>query len=657
MYRFLFFLFCFHLSQLALAQSDMELDSLKYQLVDSTKRSKLDVLNRLSFLLREQNITESFEYANLAEKLSIVANDSLNLGRAKSNLGWIFYRTGVWDKAFRYSRDAFLISYKLKDKQGLAMSLNNLGVIYYKQKNYQEAIKKFKEAYRIGFEIKDPYVIVRSFDNLSLNFLASNDLDSAYEYAYHALEINNKYNSIYFNSFIYRVLGDIQLARGQIEDALATYDFALLTDSHHRLESFEASILNRQGNAFRLLGQYEKAAELLERSKEISLLKSYQEELVSSYKNLALTYEAMNELGLAFQNQLAYNRLSELLEEKVNKDRLALISAMFEVEKTDAELRYLRAENDYKELQIKSFKTYNNFYIFGTLILSGLFLWLFVLHGKTKAINTALLENQNKVNQQKKKLEKQSHDLERSNNLKNRLFSILGHDLKTPVAQLQGVLGLMNDNNLSREEFNEISYVLKRNVDGLFVTLDNILSWSRAQMDGFKLHLRPTSCLYTINQCLELLRQHAEGKGLSFHVNVDKETKIWVDHDLFQIVLRNLLSNAIKYSKKNSFIDIFSFEDKENVVIKVKDYGMGMSKNMLHQIRTQKFSLLESSKGTDNERGTGLGVNLCKEFTSMMGGTIHFESERNIGTTVTLRFRKVLMVEDSPELHPQKYLV
>ncbi len=658
MFRVLFFLNCLILSQLVVyGQSDMELDSLKFQIEAPESRSKVEVLNRLSFLLREQNITESYEYATFAEQLAISEGDSINLGRAKANLGWIFYRTGVWDKAFRYSRDAFLISFRIKDKQGMAMSLNNLGVIYYKQKNYQEAIKKFREAYQIGFEIEDPYVIIRSFNNLALNFLATNELDSAYNYAYRALEINDKYNSVYYNSFIYRVIGDIQAAKGSIDDALATYDFALLTDTHHRLESFEASILNRKGKAYRLLGQFEMAAEYLEKSKEISIIKNYQEELANSYKNLALTYEALNKLDLAFHNQMAYNKLSELLEEKVNKDRLALISAMFEVEKTDAELRYLRAENDFKELQIKSFKTYNNIYVFGTLILGILFIWLFALHKKTKSINLALVINQNKVNQQKEELEKQSKDLERSNKLKNRLFSILGHDLKAPVAQLQGVLGLMNDNSLSREEFNEISYVLKRNVDGLFVTLDNILSWSRAQMDGFKLHLRPTSCLSTINQCIELLQQHASGKGLEFNVNVGKETKVWVDHDLFQIILRNLISNAIKYSKKNSFIDVFALEEDDCVIIKVKDYGMGMSKEMLDQIRNQKFSLMESSKGTDNERGTGLGVNLCKEFTNMMGGTIHFESARNIGTTVTLKFRKVMLVEDSQEIHPRKYLV
>lgn len=608
------------------------------------------VLNRLSFLIREKNLSQAFEYANEAEKIGKALKDSLILANAKENLGWIYYRTGVWDKAFRYSRDAYTISYKIRDRKGLAMSLNNLGVIYYKQKNYTEAIKKFKEAYSIGVQLDDPFLMVRSLNNTALNFLATVQLDSAYHYAYQSLAINNEFQTNFYNSFIYRVIGDIQLARNQVDDAISTYDFALNIASHHRLESFEASILHRLGNAYMLKGEIETAIELLEKGKDMALEKNYQEELIQCYKFLAIAYEKVDKLDLAFYNQMAFNRLGDILEDRVNKDRLALIAAMFEVEKSDAEIRYLRAENDYQDLQIKSFKTYNILFTFGTIFLAGLFVWLWSLHKKTIAMNKELLDNQMKVEQQKEELQNQSQNLDRSNRLKNRLFSILAHDLKTPVAQLQGVLGLFNDDNMSQEEFLELSPTLKRNVDGLYVTLDNILTWSRAQMEGFKVQLRPTLVNPILTECLGLLEQYALGKGISIQVEVEEDLRVWVDTDLFQIILRNLIGNAVKYSKRDSAIYIEAKESGDYAIFSIKDDGIGISAEKLAQIKQQQFSLIDSSNGTENERGTGLGINLCKEFTKMMDGEISFESKRNQGTQVFLKFKRVKILSNSQGL-------
>jgi signal transduction histidine kinase len=123
--------------------------------------------------------------------------------------------------------------------------------------------------------------------------------------------------------------------------------------------------------------------------------------------------------------------------------------------------------------------------------------------------------------------------------------------------------------------------------------------------------------------------------------------KVWVDQDLITIVVRNVISNAIKYSKKNSKIDIFTRIDADAVTLVIKDYGVGMSREKLEEVRAVKFSLLESSMGTENERGTGLGLNLCKEFTHMMGGIIEFDSEKDKGTTVYLQFKRVQVIAGS----------
>ncbi|MFD2201445.1 tetratricopeptide repeat-containing sensor histidine kinase [Shivajiella indica] len=647
MKRVLFFLIFLNLHVGIYAQDYYELDSLKAIVPSLEKSEKLNALNRITFLLRELDITQAFEYGNEAEKLALALNDSLALGRAKSNLGWIYYRAGVWEKAFRNSRDAYLIGLKKNDRKELAMSLNNLGSIYYQQRNFDDAIKKFKEAYTIGIELEDTYLIVRSVNNIALNYSRSNQLDSALLYAHKALGYNEIAGTNFFKSFTYRVIGDVQMEKNQIDEAISTYEYALSVSSHQRSNNFETSINHRLGKAYWLKGESKKAIAVLEEAKEVAIANNFQDDLAQTLKVLALVYESMNNIALAYQNQKAYNNLVEIIGERVDKDRLALISGMFEVEKTDAEVKMLKAENELQQVQVNNFKMLSIMVTFGALVLGFLLVWLFSLHKKSISTNAHLFVQQEKVNQQKIALEKQSRELNLSNKLKDRIFSILGHDLKSPVAQLQGVLGLLQNKDLSKEEFYEISHVLKRNVDGLYIALENILSWSRSQMEGFKVHLSPVSYKSTINQCLEFLDQQAKAKDISFNLKIENDLKVWVDQDLITIVIRNVISNAIKYSRKNSKIDVFTQSDSNSVSLMIRDYGVGMNQKKLEEVRSAKFSLLESSIGTENERGTGLGLNLCKEFTQMMGGDIEFESEKERGTTVSLKFKRVQVIAGS----------
>lgn len=630
-----------------IAQQD-EADSLQTLLQNTTDQNeKVKLLNQVTFLLREKDIAKALEFGNEAESLALELKDSLQLAKAKGNLGWINYRLGVWDKAFRYSRDAYLMGLDQSDKAEVAMTLNNLGAIYYQQTNYEEAIKKFKEAYNIGKELNDSYIIIRSLNNIALNYSKTEMLDSAMFFAQEAIKENKAAGSIYFTSFTNRVIGDVYLAKGEIEKAIETFNVALNVASHQRLSSFESSILHRLGKAYFLNKENDKALEMLERGKVISRENGFQDELVNTLKNLALVYEALGDVPKAYENLKQYTELSNVLEEKSDKDRLALIQSMFEVEKSDAEVKVLRSENLLQDLRLKNFRLLIFITSIAAMLLGALLLWLYGLNKKTKEINKDLIFKQEKVNQQKLALEKQSNELENSNNLKNKLFSILGHDLKSPVSQLQSVLGLVNTQELTPNEFATISLILKRNVDSLYVVLDNILSWSKSQMEGFKVQLSPTKLETVIKPCLDLLQNQADLKDLVISVNLDSNEKVWADPDLLQVIVRNILSNAIKFSKKGSNIEIRSYDDGKLVTLEIQDYGVGMPQKILDFIQSETFSILQSSPGTEKEKGTGLGLSISREFVSLMEGGLTFESEKGKGTKAILQMKIVQVVTGS----------
>jgi signal transduction histidine kinase/predicted negative regulator of RcsB-dependent stress response len=641
MLRLFLMLSVFGLANLLRAQNS-EPDSLKEVLKGlGTDRQRLEFFNHAAFLMREKNLQQSLEWSLEAERLAINLVDSVQLVAAKGNLGWIYYRLGVWDKSFRYSKDAYVIGSKIGYRKEVGMALNNLGDLYFQRRNYTEAIQKFKEALEVGIGIDDDFLIIRSMNNIALNLSKVGELDSAYWYAEQALKQNESIGAAYFNTFTHRVIGDILLAKGEVLQSIKTYERALEASSAQKLRSFEASVFHRLGKAHIIAGNNVKAKEYLEKGLIVSQEGGFKDELLQTFQELANLYHALGNVEKAYQYHRSFTELNKEQEEANDKERIAVLQAMFEMEKSDAEINFLKMENSVKELEIQNFKRL--VVIVAIFVILALFLWIrmLVLNKRLKQAHHDLEKKRDFSENQRRELEAKSAELAESNRMKNRIFSILGHDLKTPVAQLKGVLELLHDQELTKEEFEGISHILKRNVDGLFETIDNILVWSKSQMEGFRVQPLPIKMIRAVRPCLELLQHQANSKDIIVYLYVDPDEEVFADPDLLQIIIRNLISNAIKFSNKGSRIDVMTKVEGDLLKLIVQDFGTGMSELKLDTILNQNVLLLESSAGTEKEKGTGLGLSLCKEFLSKMQGFLEIESKKGEGTRVAISLPRV----------------
>lgn len=614
-----------------------EVDSLTEVLMGiDSDRQRLDFFNNAAFSIREKNLQQALDWSLQAEQLAMHLEDSAQLVVAKGNLGWVYYRLGVWEKSFRYSKDAYVIGSKIDDKKEVGMALNNLGALYYQRRNYAEAIQKFKEALNVGNAIGDDYLTIRSMNNIALNFSKVGELDSAYVYAKKALKRNEKIGGVYFNSFTHRVIGDIQLAKGEVLQAIRTFERALEVSTSQKLTSFEASIFYRLGKAYILSGDRTKAKEYLEKGLKVSQEGGFKDELLHTYQELANLYHALGDVEKAYEYHRAYTELGKIQDEANDKERIAVLQAMFEVEKSDAEINFLKMQNSLKELEIRNFKRLVIIITLSVILAIILLIRMSWLNKRLKQTHQDLEIKKNLSEFQRRELETKSVELAESNRMKNRIFSVLGHDLKTPVAQLKGVLDLMHNQELSKEEFEGISHILKRNVDGLFETIDNILVWSKSQMEGFRVQPSRVKMIRVVRPCLELLQYQASSKDIIVYLYVDQDEEVLADPDLLQIIIRNLISNAIKFSNKGSRIDVMTKVEGDLLKLIVQDFGTGMSDVQLDTILNQQVLLLESSVGTEKEKGTGLGLSLCKEFLAKMEGSLEIESKKGEGTRVTV---------------------
>lgn len=229
-----------------------------------------------------------------------------------------------------------------------------------------------------------------------------------------------------------------------------------------------------------------------------------------------------------------------------------------------------------------------------------------------------------------KEVEDKNIELQKMNDTKQQLFSIIAHDLRSPIGQLKNSLDLVSREYISPEKFLELSAKLATEVDQLHSTLDNLLRWSISQLQGIKVYTEKNELSGVIQRSLSLFKQRMDEKKLSVTVE-DGGLGVFADPDHLLLVLRNLLSNAIKYSYTGSTINIRCYAISDTVIIEVADKGTGISDEIKNALFGPDHII--SNRGTANEKGTGLGLKLCREFLEKNGGQIRVESDGQQGST------------------------
>ena len=221
-------------------------------------------------------------------------------------------------------------------------------------------------------------------------------------------------------------------------------------------------------------------------------------------------------------------------------------------------------------------------------------------------------------------------ELQKLNGLKDRLFSIIAHDLRGPLLNLQEVMTLVNQGILSETEREDMFKVLSDNVDQSVALMQNLLIWAQSQQKGEKLSLSSFNLKDLVLEVQANLKPILDKKIIQLILNVNEGTQVFADREMIQIVIRNLVSNAAKFTNESGAIEIACDGDDSNCWVHVKDQGVGMSPDVLSRLRAEE---MYSSQGTASEEGSGLGLVLCRDFIRKNGGNLQIESEQGAGST------------------------
>lgn len=673
-------LFCFLITYTTFSQSE-ELESLRIELTfqnpDTTKiKTSLKIIK---LLYDTKEYDSALKYIKGAEKLS----ESLNY---QKGLAYItYYKALVYNKrddyinaSSQFDKAKQLFS-SLKDTLSVAKVKNQLGVLEIERGNYKKGLKYAHEG--IGIlekkEMHDDLAI--AYQSLAKAYQNIGAIEKAIDYNLKSLETQELINNIEGIVESNISLAQLYLERKNYKKTIRYYENALNYVETNK-QDIKASILPDLGGAYIKIEDLKTASDyLIEGIKlnrklknekgilkslnhlgELNLKKEYYKtaeqqlleagnlgrqndeklELLKNYKLMKSLDSTKGDFESAFGWQREYFKIKTKLEAEKPKYN----APVFE-EETVSETNtvpIVALNNTVSIENVESKQKLDRFKLIFYAVLAAfavvlVFFVLFYLKRNSRVKYTRDLEAKNqKIELQNEAILEQSKHLESINKVKDKLFSIVSHDLKDSLTSTKGFIDLLKDGQLSQEEFHSLLPELSENANNASLLLFNLLNWSKSQMQS----LKPKPSLFDVQEVfyekVKLVEQKMQAKGI---ILVDKTLRdfVYADRSMVEIILQNLLANAVKFCVKGDTITISNRISNGKAIISVGDSGVGITVENQHKLfGNNTFTTI----GTGNEKGTGLGLTICRELVELNQGRIWVDSELNIGSTFFVELPK-----------------
>ena len=622
----LFWIAFFFLGKSTLSAQTFAKDSIDQLLnAKSSGIERIQFLNNIAETLSDKNTELAFQYANLALTESEKNKAPKEKGIALNNLAWIKYRKGDFTAAFEYSTKALKWNDSIQNLPALAASFRCMASVYNSQGNTNKSIELFLKDLALHTQLNDQKSIGRALNNLSFTFFRGKMMDSALYYTNKALIFNLQLKDDYLIAFAYRNAGDLSEARKLLDSA--KYYFNLSVQYAVKIKSvhLQLTALYRIGRLLNSEFKYKESISFLEKALQLGNLMGAKSETALIYNLLATAYEGIGDYKEAYLVQKKFSQLNDSLYQERSRSKLAEMQAKFEAEKKQSEINQLKKEKE-QEIENNQKKTILNFSLMITMLVVIVLLINIWRKNKYKTATNLLLQSQ-------------KEELEETLLLKDKVFSIVSHDLRSPIASLNAVLPMLDPDSLDHETYHQLKLNLTKQVQNLNYVLDNLLIWSRSRMKGVETpELKEINLYKQASISLGLLKGLADQKEITIQNQINTGVSIKADPQHFDIIIRNILLNAIKFTHEKGQINLFSKIENDQLAICIEDNGVGMNPEQINRLFQLKTHF--TTPGTQKEKGTGLGLLICAEYAAANNWEIKVESQIGKGTIFTIILAK-----------------
>ena len=618
------------------------------------------------FLQRDSSVYYFKKSAEVRKEI----DDSTGIGTALNNAGYIFWRETQYDSAIVYFEKSLAVREKLPNKEHLASTTNNLGTIYYQWAIYDKALEYYYRSLKLNKEIANDKGTAINLVNIGLVYKEISNFDKSVEYFKEGLPFAITSNDSETISYVYNSLGSTYL---QNQQDSSIYFFNKSLDLYTNIGSSGGKIIALKGiaqnhmlsnnlkkakeyfnqilkiaekeniplriaEANMFLGEislnesnYEQAKIYFEKCIELSLVLNLNSYLRDSYKSLSRVYEELENTDLALDFLRKYDQLNFEINNEDTKRRIDDLKSKFEFERYQRILQTQKYENEKQRIYLLSALILLVMVTFSAVI-------LFRMYSKRNKTNNLLQRKNELIEGQSYQLETNNKELVELNEAKDKLFSIIAHDLKNPFSTLLNYSYFLKEeyHDLSENERIEFVSYMYDTTTKTYELLENLLNLSASRTGRISFNPMNINLSEVIEKIVSLFSLQIKNKFITLNDNISKEHIIFADLYMIEIIFRNLINNAIKYTSNNGVINLSSEKNGDKILISIEDSGVGMDSQTVKNIFN--INVTKSQAGTKGEKGTGLGLGLCKEFAEKNNGAISVKSEVNKGSifTVTL---------------------
>ena len=576
------------LKQFVLESADDITDLLK----SITHPKRLQILAMMS----ESSCTLSDLLTKLDLQKSALANYLSSL--MENNLGKVSHEMGRMDDAEKHYLNSFEIYRDQKDIIKQCRVLNNLGLIQYDKLHYDSSLYYFNQVMLklsgdTVFGEEKNYILTGLYNNLALIYIDLKEEQKALQYLRQGLTLAQR--------------ADDQFDVG--------------------------SVYINLGSLFNEINQRDSALYYLHRALRIATAGGFRQLELEAYQELSKLHAGMGNYGSAYNWQLKYDTVYKSVFNEIQSKHIAQLRARYKQEISEREIEQLQSESQVQRML-------NIVFIIFIVVIVALAIIIAVNLRAKKLANQMLAERNIQITSAMEKLSESEQELQKLNKSKDRIFSVVAHDLRNPVAAVTGFSELLYDNFDQFPADTQKEYLLQilQATQRIQNLLENLLIWARSQMHAVKFEPGNLNLKNTIDDCVKELKANLDHKKIRCMIKADRKCIVYADKAMIHTVFRNLIMNAIKFSFPGGRIRITSISGENLCSISVADEGIGIQP----EIQDKLFDANEvvTTPGTTGESGSGLGLVICKEFITRNGGTIEVESEPGNGSTFKVTLPK-----------------
>ncbi len=549
-----------------------------------------------------------------------------------NNLALVYDEIGFYENAIHYQYLSLKEVEKIWKHDTTVVPLNQLyitdfvelAMMYSNINDTAKSISLFEKGLQLAQRSKSEEIIHYSEFNYAIFLIDIDSLKRGGDYLDSSLKYYKK-NSLNYNLIVGYANKALLYKKQHYNDkAKALLNRAYLLSDSLGFEELHQQIMYQQFYLYYDLKEYNKALNIV--NSYLKVNRTIDIELSNLCSAMADIYRSRNNTAKEFYY---LNKAFDISDSIFQADRISkaeIFNSKYELDKVNYKNEKLIDRNKkLDEFIVK--QRFNNRVILALLFIVSVFAYIIYLSFRSKSKKNKEIAIINA------ELNKKTQELTNSNQMLEKIFSVISHDLKGPIGTADVFFDYLNDEsaNISAQERNEYINTIGKSVKSTHILLEEILNWSRNRL-GKKVAIIEVDLRWMVNNIFKSLDDTIHTKDILFNNDVPQLTKIKTDKGYLNIILRNLISNAIKFTNPGGEIKVSCVNVQGKNIISVMDTGIGMSKEFVQNLL--KSSSFQSTEGTNKERGFGMGIMICKELTDSLGGNIRIDSERGQGTTV-----------------------